>query len=222
MLTRRLNKKLSHTSPSQKGLGLIDVMVAVFILSVGLLAIAALQLITKQSNYEAIQRSHASTLAYDLLERMRLNSGFVSSTTAVASVTPLQFYVEENGTRTMSYDTPLPTTPDCTATPCTDYATLAAWDLVQWQRSLRGELETNDAGNVGGLVQPIACLTGPGPGAAGTYSGRYRLAIAWRGQTKLTSQLSQNDCGIKSGFYGANDEFRRILVVESYLAPSRF
>lgn len=59
----------------QKGVGLIEVMIAVLILSISLLTIASLQSKSLQYNQSAYWRSQANVLAYDLLDRLRaLNS----------------------------------------------------------------------------------------------------------------------------------------------------
>jgi type IV pilus assembly protein PilV len=55
------------------GFTLIETLVAVLVLSIGLLGIAALQLTSLQSNSTATQRSQATFLAYDIVDRMRAN-----------------------------------------------------------------------------------------------------------------------------------------------------
>lgn len=58
---------------SQQGASLIEVLVAIVILSIGLLGLAGLQVTSVQSNYSAYYRSQATLLAYDLGDRMRAN-----------------------------------------------------------------------------------------------------------------------------------------------------
>lgn len=55
------------------GFTLIEVLVALFVLSLGLLGLAALQTTSLQFNHEAYLRSQATTLAYDIADRMRAN-----------------------------------------------------------------------------------------------------------------------------------------------------
>lgn len=55
----------------QKGVGLLEVMIAVLILSISLLTIASLQSKSLQYNQSAYWRSQANVLAYDLLDRIR-------------------------------------------------------------------------------------------------------------------------------------------------------
>lgn len=56
-----------------KGLTLIEVLVAVLILSIGLLGLAGLQTLSLRSNHSAYLRSQATILAYDIADRMRAN-----------------------------------------------------------------------------------------------------------------------------------------------------
>ena len=48
-------------------------LVALVVFSVGLLAIAGLQTVSKQANFEALQRTAASQIAHGLLEDIRVN-----------------------------------------------------------------------------------------------------------------------------------------------------
>jgi type IV pilus assembly protein PilV len=57
----------------QSGYSLVEVLVAVVMLSIGLLGLAGLQLNSVQNTNSATQRFEATTLAYDILERMRGN-----------------------------------------------------------------------------------------------------------------------------------------------------
>ena len=61
-------------SPSrQRGISLIEVLVAVLILSLGLLGVAAMQNKSLSMNHSAYLRSQANIMAYDILDRMRAN-----------------------------------------------------------------------------------------------------------------------------------------------------
>jgi type IV pilus assembly protein PilV len=56
-----------------RGMTLVEVLVTMVITSVGLLGVAAMQLTSLRSNYDAYVRSQAAMLAADLLDRMRAN-----------------------------------------------------------------------------------------------------------------------------------------------------
>lgn len=64
-------KTKRHSTVAQKGSSLIEVLIAVVIISIGLLSVAALQLNALKSNNGSYLRSQASFLAYDLADRMR-------------------------------------------------------------------------------------------------------------------------------------------------------
>ena len=55
----------------QHGTSLLEVLIAVVILSIGMLGLAGLQLTGLRVNQGAMQRSQASVLVYDILDRMR-------------------------------------------------------------------------------------------------------------------------------------------------------
>jgi type IV pilus assembly protein PilV len=63
-----------YSSIKKKGFTLIEVLIAMIILSFGLLGLAALQASGLKQNLSAHQRSQATTLAYDFADRLRANS----------------------------------------------------------------------------------------------------------------------------------------------------
>lgn len=64
---------MNQSRTSQAGTTLIEVLITVILVSVGLLGLAGLQLTTVQNTNSAAERFEASTLARDILERMRAN-----------------------------------------------------------------------------------------------------------------------------------------------------
>lgn len=97
----------------QKGSSLVEVMVALFVLAIGLLGILAMQSKSMQFNQSAHVYSQAVYLANDIAERIRMN--------------PAQALVYED-----TYDG-VQQNPSaaCTDASC-DAATLAAWDKIEW------------------------------------------------------------------------------------------
>lgn len=55
----------------QEGVGLVEVLVAVLVLSIGLLGVAAIQTRTLANNNSAMARSMATVASYSILEAMR-------------------------------------------------------------------------------------------------------------------------------------------------------
>jgi len=57
----------------QKGMTLVETLVALVVLSIGLLGVAGLQMASLRSNHSAHLRSQGTALAYDIIDRMRAN-----------------------------------------------------------------------------------------------------------------------------------------------------
>lgn len=185
----------------QLAFSLIEMLVALIIFSVGLLSIAGLQTMSKQANYEALQRTAASQIAYGLLEDMRVNGDAADVYLAAGTL--------GGGSRGNE------PAQDCSgATPCTA-AQKAAHDLWLWEQVLDGNLETQSGVGTGGLVLPTLCIAGPVGGGAGIY----RVTIAWRGSASMSNSVN-DPCGALSGNYGAGNEFRRILQIPTFIDPT--
>lgn len=58
----------------EKGFGLIEVLVAVLLIGTSLLAMSSMQVRSLKQNNEALMRTEANLLAYDILERVRMAS----------------------------------------------------------------------------------------------------------------------------------------------------
>ncbi|UTW06692.1 type IV pilus modification protein PilV [Pseudomonas benzenivorans] len=98
---------------------MIELLIALLILAVGLFGTASLMMTSMQSNQSAAARSQASWLAYDIIERMRLNS-------AVATGTDNYVIAAAAG---------VPADPGCKANGCTAN-NVAALDLFEWKTQL--------------------------------------------------------------------------------------
>ncbi len=57
------------------GFTLLEVMVALVVMSVGLLSLAGMQVIGLRTNHSAYMRTQATILSYDIVDRMRANIG---------------------------------------------------------------------------------------------------------------------------------------------------
>ena len=184
-----------------RGFSLIELLVTLVIFSVGLLSIAGLQTVSKQANYEALQRTTASQIAYGLLEDMRMNGDAIDTYTAAGELGDGSIAAEP--------------APNCTmANPCNS-AQKAAHDLWVWEQAIDGNLETNAGAGTGGLLQPTLCINGPVGGGAGIY----QVTITWRGTASLNS-ANADFCGSAGGKYGAGNEFRRIIQIPTFIDPN--
>ena len=73
---------------NSNGFTLLEVMVAVFIISIGLLGIAALQIAAVKNNHTANIRTKASQLIYNLADRIRANIDGAIAGNYIANTTP--------------------------------------------------------------------------------------------------------------------------------------
>jgi len=87
----------AYQSPAtrQRGFTLLEVLIALLVLSIGLLGLAALQTTGLRSNQMASMRTLVAQFAYDITDRMRVNPAGVANneyviarTTAVTPSTP--------------------------------------------------------------------------------------------------------------------------------------
>ena len=100
-----------------QGFSLVEVLVALLVLSIGLLGLAALQTTSLQYNTGSYLRTQATFMAYDIIDRMRANISAVADS-------------DGNG-----YDQPtssnVTASTNCDITTCTS-AQLALYDVKRW------------------------------------------------------------------------------------------
>jgi len=191
----------------QRGLGLIEVLVAALVFAIGLLGLFGAQISAKKNAVEALQRSVATGLARDLLERMRSNPGQLSAF-QLDSATPTS--AAPSAVSACAWPGPATGRPlGCSPTE------LVAHDLDEWLQGLAGEAAVTLIGGeeraVAGLLDPRVCV-------AVTF-GRVSVAIAWRGLQPMASSV-ESSCGAGGGWYGPGDELRRVLVMQSWIAAA--
>ena len=185
----------------QHGFSLVELLIALLLFSIGLLSIVGLQTISKQSNFEAIQRTTAAQIAQGLLEEMRLNGDAIAIYLAAGEV--------GQGSRGAE------PAPKCVPGAECNSAQKAAHDLWFWEQVLDGNLETTAGTGTGGLILPALCITG----AAGGVAGIYQVSVVWHGTASINNGVN-NACGAASGDYGATNEFRRIVQIPTYIDPA--
>lgn len=112
-----------------KGFNLIESMVALLVISVGLLGVAALFLNSVKATDSAMLRSQAISLAYELADRARANY----------QQAELGAYNIQMGVQ--------PAAVDCSASPCAADQ-LAISDLAEWKAHLAANLPSGDGSAV--------------------------------------------------------------------------
>lgn len=104
-----------------RGLTLVEILVALIILSIGLLGLASMQTASVKFSTSAYQRTQATAIAYDLVDRMRGNR--------LAAL---------NGDYNVPFDDPIP--------PCGAFdgsGTLRDQDIAAWRNSMACRLPSS-------------------------------------------------------------------------------
>ena len=143
-----------NSNKKNEGFAMIEVLLAVVILAIGLLAGSRMQMLGLSFSQGALTRSYATMAANDIIDRMQLNAAGVAAG---------------------NYDTvstnQLPGNPNCidTAIGC-DAQELAQTDLFMWGRHFR----QSDAPTASTLLPPDAV------GSITEDGGRRLVRIAWQ------------------------------------------
>ena len=120
---------------------MVEVLVAIVVLSIGLLGLAGLQTASLKANDSAYQRSQASIMANEILDRMRANAV---------------------GLQAGFYDDPYgggaPTDPGCSASGCS-VATMAQYDVYYWETALGNTLPSGQGAITGAGAGSIFTIT---------------------------------------------------------------
>jgi len=175
---------------NQRGMTFIEVLVALFILVTGILGAVAMQTTAKQSSFDAMQRSLASALAQDIIERMRNNS---------ADALVLASY---NGTYGA---TELSTLTRCNviADNC-DAGQMVSNDLFEWSQALRGAEATIGGVNAGGLVNARGCIQ--------AVNQVVNVTISWEGRLEISDGAAGKNTGC-----GSSNKKRRQVNLTAFL-----
>lgn len=137
-----------------RGFSLVEVLVSLLILSFGLLGLAALQITGLKFNHMGYVRTQAAQLAYDMVDRMRVNPGASAA----------GFYTGYTG------DSGYPATGSVSCVGKDNVcapAELAEFDKQQWIRGITSL--PGGSGNVvatGDKFTITVCWSDSGPGAA--------------------------------------------------------
>jgi len=152
---------MSRTVPTERGFSLIEMLVAMLVLSIGMLGIANLFVVTLQANSSATSRQLANNLLGDIADRIRANRTAGAAYAAAGA---------NNNCAGSALG----------AVTCSP-AQLAADDVYRWQQQLT---QTWPGGNASGAIAVVV-------GAAGTPSTyTITITWTEQGNTSaLTSQL---------------------------------
>jgi type IV pilus assembly protein PilV len=168
-VTHSLMRRRGGFARTQRGFSLIEVMIALVVVSLGLLGVAKLEAVSYSSTTVANKRSLAAFEAASLAAAMHVNRGYWTNTDpAGASITVTQGPVVTVGTgaanlaaslAAVAPANPFPNGPGtCTSivTPCA-VTDLAAYDLMNWAAAVSAVLPNSTETIACGALTPVTC-----------------------------------------------------------------
>jgi type IV pilus assembly protein PilV len=149
-----------------RGVTMIEVLVAIAILTFGMLGVASLQFQLQNAELEAYQRTQAIVLLQDMVDRINANRRNAAQ------------YVTASPLGTAG-------TIDCSAP-----ATLAQKDQCAWHAALLGASETKGSVQLGAMTGARGCLSNP----VAVMPRQVIVAVAWQGGSR-TAAPGATACG---------------------------
>lgn len=153
-----------HQARKQQGVGLLEVLIALLVLSIGIMGLAALQTTGLRLNTQSYQRTQALMAIQDVVDRIRANP---------------------TGQMALAYDNvafdPIPSAPDCgDGTTVCSAQQIADYDIRQWKLMIQDLLGDNAKGAISVIPDP-----------AGINAPLHRIAVRWQ-ENDLTLDFEQD------------------------------
>jgi type IV pilus assembly protein PilV len=149
-----------------RGVTFVELLVAVVVMSIGILGVAALQALSLQQNRSALFRAEANQLANDMLDRIRANPGGNYAPVAIDA---------EPATATNCYLS------DCNS------ALMAAFDISSWKCQLNSIDPDGDTYDICSTLNITSSLP-EGAGAVTQAGSTYSIEIQWVDDSKGTTK----------------------------------
>ena len=150
----------------QRGVTMLEVLIAIVLLTIGLLGVAQLQFKMQAAELEAYQRTQAIVLLQDMVDRINANR---KNAAQYVTAVPL-------GTSS---------TIDCSSP-----ATLAVRDQCEWHGALLGRNEAKGGIQLGAMNGARGCVSNP----VITMPRQVIVAVTWQGLTPTAAPTS-TACG---------------------------
>ena len=168
-----------HIAPSQRGISLIESMVAIVVMALGILGIVGVQLRTLSDTQTGVRRAQAIHLIEDLSERIKVNPN------ALLNI----------GGYAMAWGTNPTGAPDCKAIACTT-AQINQYDLQEWKRLVNNTLapQANTAAAATALTD--ASIFIPADETVASNRRQLGVMIRWRENERSTTADYRDPVGI--------------------------
>lgn len=135
---KKHNKYYFFNSKTSRAFAMVEVLIAIVIFSISMIALLAVELEGIASAQSASYRNIASSLAYNLADQMRANAASVSSNAYTATVAVGASAGAKNNCRSFYYNT------TATAAQCTS-AQMAQDDLYNFALNLKNQIPNANA-----------------------------------------------------------------------------
>jgi len=177
-----------------QGISFIEVLVSLVVLSTGIIGAVAMQASAKKGSFDAMQRSMASALAQDIIERMRSNDSDPAS---------LENYQGTYGDGSLSAPSNRCNDPD---NPCNSLE-MVSNDLYEWEQKLRGSYVTQGSKSLGGLIGARGCVDHTNQSVT--------VVVSWQG--RVSSQDSADSDNTLAFNCGSATDKRRQVEVSAFI-----
>lgn len=187
------------------GFSLVEVLVAIVILTIGLFGLAGLQARAHTAEVEAFSRARALMLVNQMADRVAANRADAMAATPTYDTTTIFGVASLNpGT-----EFGVGAGDDCSDLATTTPDQLAVRDLCEWHEALRGVSASGSETNVGALSGVRGCIDFQP--AAGTAPMQYVVSVAWAGRGAFGTPPADRTCG--QGAILPEDSRRIVSVV---------
>jgi type IV pilus assembly protein PilV len=140
-----------YSRRSMRGVSMLEVLVAIFVLTIGLLGTASMQSQMQTTQVESYQRAQAIVLLQDMVDRVNANRKDVAS-----------YVAADLGLSSQDCGVP---------------ATIAGKDLCEWNNALFGAAEMKGTQTLGAMTGARGCITNP----VTTMPREVVVAVVWQG-----------------------------------------
>ncbi|MFT4927832.1 MAG: type IV pilus assembly protein PilV [Phenylobacterium sp.] len=179
----------------QQGFTFIEAIIAFMVLATSIIGVVSMQALSKKGSFDAVQRALATSLANDIVQRMRVNVAGV----AANSYSGTFLYFESNSSLNRCRSA---------GSPCSS-GSIAASDLYEWKMAIFGADVTQSGGNAGGLISPTACIS--------HLAGAVSVVIAWSGRTETSDAAASKAEGSLAAGCGTASTKRRQVYIDTFI-----
>lgn len=165
----------------QSGFSLIEVIITMFIVAIGVLGLAGLQVRALNAEIESVSRGQAMLMVNELADRIESNLANISG----YNQSGVTFGTGHTNTCVSANPGSLTAQASC----CRAITNIANRDLCEWDLALQGIGTSSGANKLGGLGQARGCV------ALTATANVYQVDIVWQGRDATGAVPSDVTCG---------------------------